>query len=102
MCPGSSDHFYVASLLYKMGHYFLDILYMFGKKNVYNIHSKLRYVREVHGDGMPSLSLIHAMPAFPRTDRTILSKLKEKLIVLKEIFPNSAGTLATLVTMHKI
>ena len=28
MCPGSSDPFYIASLLYKMGHYFLDILYV--------------------------------------------------------------------------
>ena len=27
MCPGSTDPFYIASLLYKMGHYFLDILY---------------------------------------------------------------------------
>ena len=27
VCPGSSDPFYIASLLYKMGHYFLDILY---------------------------------------------------------------------------
>ena len=25
VCPGSSDPFYIASLLYKMGHYFLDI-----------------------------------------------------------------------------
>ena len=28
VCPGSSDSFYIASLLYKMGHYFLDILYV--------------------------------------------------------------------------
>ena len=28
VCPGSSDPFYIASLLYKMGHYFLDILYI--------------------------------------------------------------------------
>ena len=27
VCPGSSYPFYIASLLYKMGHYFLDILY---------------------------------------------------------------------------
>ena len=27
VCPRSSDPFYIASLLYKMGHYFLDILY---------------------------------------------------------------------------
>ena len=27
VCPGSSELFYIASLLYKMGHYFLDILY---------------------------------------------------------------------------
>ena len=27
MGPGSSDPFYIASLLYKMGHYFLYILY---------------------------------------------------------------------------
>ena len=27
VCPGSSDPFYIASLLYKMGHYFLDIQY---------------------------------------------------------------------------
>ena len=27
VCPGSSDPFYIASLLYKMGHYFLDMLY---------------------------------------------------------------------------
>ena len=27
VCPWSSDPFYIASLLYKMGHYFLDILY---------------------------------------------------------------------------
>ena len=27
VCPGSSNPFYIASLLYKMGHYFLDILY---------------------------------------------------------------------------
>ena len=26
VCPGSSDPFYIASLLQKMGHYFLDIL----------------------------------------------------------------------------
>ena len=26
VCPGSSDPFYIASLLYKMGYYFLDIL----------------------------------------------------------------------------
>ena len=25
VCPGSSDTFYIASLLYKRGHYFLDI-----------------------------------------------------------------------------
>ena len=29
VCPGSSDPFYIASLLYKMGHYFLDILYLY-------------------------------------------------------------------------
>ena len=29
VCPGSSDPFYISSLLYKMGHYFLDILYVF-------------------------------------------------------------------------
>ena len=28
VCPGSSDPFYIASLLFKMGHYFLDILYL--------------------------------------------------------------------------
>ena len=28
MCPGSSDPFYIASLLYDMVHYFLDILYI--------------------------------------------------------------------------
>ena len=28
VCPGSSDPFYIASLLYKMGHYFLDILFI--------------------------------------------------------------------------
>ena len=28
VCPGSSDSFYIASLLYEMVHYFLDILYM--------------------------------------------------------------------------
>ena len=28
VCPVSSDPFYLASLLYKMGHYFLDILYV--------------------------------------------------------------------------
>ena len=28
VCPGSSDPFYIASLLYKMGHYFLDIPYI--------------------------------------------------------------------------
>ena len=28
VCPGSSDPFYIASLLYKMGHYCLDILYI--------------------------------------------------------------------------
>ena len=28
VCPGSSGPFYKASLLYKMGHYFLDILYV--------------------------------------------------------------------------
>ena len=27
VCPGSSDPFYRASLLYKKGHYFLDIQY---------------------------------------------------------------------------
>ena len=27
VCPGSSDPFYIASLLNNMGHYFLDILY---------------------------------------------------------------------------
>ena len=27
VCPGSSNPFYMGSLLYKMGHYFLDILY---------------------------------------------------------------------------
>ena len=27
VCPGSSDPFYIASLIYKMDHYFLDILY---------------------------------------------------------------------------
>ena len=27
VCPGSSDPFYIASLHYKMDHYFLDILY---------------------------------------------------------------------------
>ena len=27
VCPGSSGPFYIASLLYKMCHYFLDILY---------------------------------------------------------------------------
>ena len=27
VCPESSDLFYIASLLYKMGHYFLDILH---------------------------------------------------------------------------
>ena len=27
MCPGSSEPFYIASLLYKIGHYFLNILY---------------------------------------------------------------------------
>ena len=27
VCPGSSDPFYIAGLLYNMGHYFLDILY---------------------------------------------------------------------------
>ena len=32
MCPGSSDPFYIASLLYKMGHYFLDILYVQNKQ----------------------------------------------------------------------
>ena len=26
VCPGSSNPFYIASLLYKMGRYFLDIL----------------------------------------------------------------------------
>ena len=26
VCPGSSDPFYIGRLLYKMGHYFLDIL----------------------------------------------------------------------------
>ena len=26
--PGSSDPFYIASLLYEFGHYFLDILYL--------------------------------------------------------------------------
>ena len=28
VCPGSSDPFNIASSLYKMGHYFLDILYI--------------------------------------------------------------------------
>ena len=28
VCPGSSDPFYIASILYKIGHYFLDILYV--------------------------------------------------------------------------
>ena len=28
VCPGSSDPFYIANLLYKMGHYFLNILNM--------------------------------------------------------------------------
>ena len=28
ICPGSSDPLYIATLLYKKGHYFLDILYM--------------------------------------------------------------------------
>ena len=28
VCPGSSDPFYIASLLYKLGHYFLEILYV--------------------------------------------------------------------------
>ena len=27
VCPKSSGPFYIASFLYKMGHYFLDILY---------------------------------------------------------------------------
>ena len=27
VCPGSSDPFYIACQLYKLGHYFLDILY---------------------------------------------------------------------------
>ena len=34
VCPVSSDPFYIASLLYKMGHYFLDILYV--NKNLLN------------------------------------------------------------------
>ena len=28
VCSGSSDPFYIASLLYKLGHYFLEILYV--------------------------------------------------------------------------
>ena len=27
VCPGSSDPFYIVRILYKMGHYFLDIQY---------------------------------------------------------------------------
>ena len=33
VCPGSSDPLYITSLLYKMGHYFLDILYKSHEKN---------------------------------------------------------------------
>ena len=29
VCPGSSDPFYIACLLYTMGHYFMDILYVY-------------------------------------------------------------------------
>ena len=29
VCAGSSDPFYIASLLYKLGRYFLDILYLY-------------------------------------------------------------------------
>ena len=34
VCPGSSDPFYIVSLLYKMGHYFLDILYCYSMLNL--------------------------------------------------------------------
>ena len=45
VCSGSSDPFYIASLLYKMGHYFLDILY-----------KKVKYapeIRNMHGKNSP-------------------------------------------------
>ena len=36
VCPEGSDTFYIASLLYKMGHYFLDILYLEHVARVWN------------------------------------------------------------------
>ena len=35
MCPRSSDPFYIVFLMYKMGHYFLDVQYVgFGGRNI--------------------------------------------------------------------
>ena len=33
ICPRSRDPFYICKLLYKMGHYFLDIQYIIKKSN---------------------------------------------------------------------
>ena len=45
VCPGSSDPFYIANLLYKIGHYFLDILYDMSLKDTLFLGAKLRYDR---------------------------------------------------------
>ena len=41
VCPGSSDPFYIASLLYKMGHYFLDILYIAAQNENFYLATEL-------------------------------------------------------------
>ena len=64
MCPGSSDPFYIASLQYKMGHYFLDTQYI--HLNIYT------YIEEKDID-------------------ILLNNYKQKMVVIFVIFNSFFG-----------
>ena len=62
VCPVSSDPFHIASLLYKMGHYFLDILYIICQEKkmlqirFYCTHPKyLKLNKNLHANLDPTL-----------------------------------------------
>ena len=45
MCPGSSDPFYKVTYYYKIGHYFLDIQYLYNVGNHQNYFEIIVNVR---------------------------------------------------------